>query len=44
MDFRLKARDADAPGRRVWQGAIAYSIGLNLLATALYYLPKLLSA
>jgi len=37
-------RDADTPWRRVWQGAIAYAIGLNLLATALYYLPKLLGA
>lgn len=36
-------RDADTPWRRVWQGAIVYAIGLNLLATALYYLPKLLN-
>lgn len=36
-------RDTDTPWRRAWQGAIVYSIGLNLLATALYYLPKLLS-
>ena len=28
---------------RVWQGAILYSIALNLIAIILYYLPKLLS-
>lgn len=36
-------RDTAPPWRRAWQGAIVYAIGLNLLAMALYYLPKLLT-
>ena len=33
-------READTPYHFVWKGAILYSIALNLLAIALYYLPK----
>lgn len=34
-------READTPYRRVWQGAILYSIALNILAIGIHYLPRI---